>query len=401
MDGGWWPVPLRRPDDGPRPAPRGRRPFADGQRPRPRPGVLRDDRSGRLYQLTWDPYLRVGVHYGLNANRYDLWYPNNLTAIGGLQVTGTPSVVVDGSTTDVFARTSTGDLVEYQSPGIGGSSWSAYDLTVESGGPKVATDPAAFNDATTGEVRVASTELSPSPGHVVVYSPTDVGGRVWAAEDVTKATSTPVVSGGLAAVDGRLRSGALRRRADRRPPRVRRYGLGHDDVVGSSPTSRRRTQGCAADRGHARGGRVGYQALGRRGRRRVMGRPLRVEPGHEGIPLRGHRRLDHRARPGPHDRGDSGRRLLGRTAVHSSARASCVPAPEGTGVYAIPSGKWSQAVKDGWPVLGVTGGLGTTCAPWTGYVTPPKPDEQRARRVRGPGDPGRATCARPGSASGP
>ena len=44
-----------------------------------------------------------------------------------------------------------------------------------------------------------------------------------------------------------------------------------------------------------------------------------------------------------------------------------VPAPEGTGVYAIPWSKWPQALKDGWPILGVTGGLGSQCSPWTSY----------------------------------
>ncbi len=42
------------------------------------------------------------------------------------------------------------------------------------------------------------------------------------------------------------------------------------------------------------------------------------------------------------------------------------PAPNGTGVYAIPSSKWSQAIRDGWPIVTGTGALGTTSAPWIG-----------------------------------
>ena len=44
------------------------------------------------------------------------------------------------------------------------------------------------------------------------------------------------------------------------------------------------------------------------------------------------------------------------------------PPPEGVGVYAIPSAKWTQAVTDGWPILSETGGLGTMGSPWVGWT---------------------------------
>ncbi len=44
------------------------------------------------------------------------------------------------------------------------------------------------------------------------------------------------------------------------------------------------------------------------------------------------------------------------------------PPPQGVGVYAIPSAKWTQAALDGWPILSETGGLGTTSSPWVGWV---------------------------------
>jgi hypothetical protein len=44
------------------------------------------------------------------------------------------------------------------------------------------------------------------------------------------------------------------------------------------------------------------------------------------------------------------------------------PPPEGVGVYAIPSAKWSQAISDGWPIVSETGGLGTQSAPWVGFT---------------------------------
>ena len=44
------------------------------------------------------------------------------------------------------------------------------------------------------------------------------------------------------------------------------------------------------------------------------------------------------------------------------------PPPQGVGVYAIPSAKWTQAISDGWPIISETGGLGTRSAPWVGFT---------------------------------
>ena len=44
------------------------------------------------------------------------------------------------------------------------------------------------------------------------------------------------------------------------------------------------------------------------------------------------------------------------------------PPPQGVGIYAIPSVKWSQAIKDGWPIISETGGLGTMSSPWVGFT---------------------------------
>jgi len=40
------------------------------------------------------------------------------------------------------------------------------------------------------------------------------------------------------------------------------------------------------------------------------------------------------------------------------------PPPTGTGLYAIPQNKNTTALADGWPSIGITGGLGTMSAPW-------------------------------------
>jgi len=44
------------------------------------------------------------------------------------------------------------------------------------------------------------------------------------------------------------------------------------------------------------------------------------------------------------------------------------PPPQGVGVYAIPTAKWSKAISDGWPIISDTGGLGTQSAPWVGFT---------------------------------
>ncbi len=40
------------------------------------------------------------------------------------------------------------------------------------------------------------------------------------------------------------------------------------------------------------------------------------------------------------------------------------PAPTGVGIYDIPYSDLGRVISDGWPILGITGGLGTTSAPW-------------------------------------
>lgn len=44
------------------------------------------------------------------------------------------------------------------------------------------------------------------------------------------------------------------------------------------------------------------------------------------------------------------------------------PPPQGVGVYAIPSTKWTTAITNGWPIISETGGLGTQSAPWVGFT---------------------------------
>ncbi len=45
------------------------------------------------------------------------------------------------------------------------------------------------------------------------------------------------------------------------------------------------------------------------------------------------------------------------------------PPPQGVGLYAIPSKNYASAIGSGWPILSVTGGLGTMQSPWVGFTS--------------------------------
>jgi len=62
----------------------------------------------------------------------------------------------------------------------------------------------------------------------------------------------------------------------------------------------------------------------------------------------------------------AGLTLGGQLTLYAAGLAS--PPPEGVGVYAIPSAKWSSAITSGWPIISETGGLGTRSAPWVGFT---------------------------------
>lgn len=331
-------------------------------------------RSGHLLALTWDPYRRLprGVP---PVGRLDSWTRTDLTALAGPLVTGTPSVVVVNGLTTVFVRSTVGDLLEFADDGARGRPWNAYDLSLIAAGPRLASDPAAFYDPATQQVRIAATELSPTRGDVVVYTPNDFGGRVWTAADVTAATATAPVPGSVAAV---VYGGG--------PTLLAATGAGHLlELVGAD--SGTTTQWAATDvtaatanspaivgspSASVSGNRLAVAAVATWGdlvewNATVPGGPFTVAD----LTVTGT---------------GATRTVAGTPAAVFVAGALSVfaagvklPPPEGTGVYAIPSAKWAQAITDGWRVLGVTGGLGSRCAPWTAMPGPSpseQPDEQ-------------------------
>jgi hypothetical protein len=328
--------------------------------------------SGHLLELTLNPYRRLPFATGASSSLDD-WTRSDLTDAAGPRATGTPSVVVQASVTSVFVRNARGDLLEFASNDKGGHAWNAYDLTAISDGPRVATDPTAFLDPGTNQVRVAASDRP--RGAVVVFSPTDVGGRVWNYQNVSAATHTPTVSGGLASV---VYGGQ---------PVLFAAGASGDLVEYVGQDSGRTTDWATTDVTATTAGSppiAGTPSVAVSGSRLVIaavaaawGDLFEWQSTHEA---------------GPFSATDVSSTGVGPTrtaagtpsAVFASGVLSlfeagnAVPAPEGTGVYSVPYQKWALALKDEWPILGVTGGLGARCAPWTQYPQPasvPEPDE--------------------------
>jgi len=331
-------------------------------------------RSGHLLVLTWNPYRRL-PRMGGAVDRYSRWTRSDLTQLGGPRVAGTPSVVVVGGVTSVFARTATGDLVEYANDAKNGHRWNGYDLSVIASGPRLASDPAAIVDPVTGELRVAATERSPHRGDVVVYTPNDVGGRVWSVADVTQASHSQAGAAGVAAVV----YGAK--------PTLLAAGQTGDLIEYVGTDAGLKTTWVATD-----------LTTSTTGAPQISGTPsASVSGGQLAIAavaaLWGDLFVWSSKSPGgtfsATDVSSSGsgpsRTVAGTPAalfvdgqLSIYAAAVAVPAPKGSGVYSIPYPKWPQAIKDGWPILGVTGGLGSQCAPWTAVPGSPRtvaPDE--------------------------
>ncbi|HUD69129.1 MAG TPA: hypothetical protein VMQ40_02710 [Acidimicrobiales bacterium] len=328
--------------------------------------------SGHLLELTLNPYRRLPFRTGTQLSSLSDWTRSDLTDAAGPRATGTPSVVVQAGVTSVFVRNASGELIEFASDNRGGRVWNAYDLTAISHGPRVATDPTAFFDPGSGQVRVAASDRP--RGAVVVYAPTDVGGRVWNYQNVSAVTHTSTVSGGLAAAvyDGQPilfaagRTGDLTeyvgadagRTTDWATTDVTATTAGSPPIAGTPSVAVSGSRLVIAGIAAAWGDLFEWQST------RETGPFTATDVSSTG--------------QGPaRTAAGTPAAVFVSGALSLFAAGVAVPAPEGTGVYSVPSSKWAQALKDDWPILGVTGGLGARCAPWTQYPQPaskPEPD---------------------------
>jgi len=116
-----------------------------------------------------------------------LWnaYDHSLDAGGGGTITGTPSAVYVTSQTlmHVYVESGNGHLVEYLADHVGGHVWNAYDHTVDAGGSSsIGASPGAIYDTFDGLVHVY---VAATSGNLMEYLPDHLGGHVWNAYDHT------------------------------------------------------------------------------------------------------------------------------------------------------------------------------------------------------------------------
>ncbi len=279
-----------------------------------------------------------------------LWNSYDLTSIAnGPGIGGDATPIVNGTVDRIYARSTSGDLVEYINDSANGQLWNSYDLTQLSSGPQIEGDPNPILTGSTVHVYAASTT-----GNLIEFAGS---GQSWSATDMTATTSGPAVTGrpspvvdanGVIDVFARNTSGALEEFSSNNG-HWSAYNLG-GSVVGDPSAI---TQGSAID--------VFSQ---------VSGGALADFSGSAGSQSYGQTNLSATA-GGPTIGGDPGALLyLGKSIhVYAGGPPPATP-PTGVGLYGlVPGAQTSQAIEDNWPIIGDTGALGTQTAPYTGMNT--------------------------------
>jgi len=288
-----------------------------------------------------------------------LWNSYDLTQLsGGPTLGGDPTPLVTGTVDTIFARTSSGDLVEYVNDGAGGQLWNAYDVTQESSGPSIAGDPNPVYMGSTIHVYAEATS-----GDLVEYANDDVNHRPWNAYDLTQEASgsvtitgrpSPVVNGGSAEIFARGSGGHM-------------VEFANDNAHGRPWSSYDLTQlsngpSVAGDPSAVPWGAATYvfiQANGGDLTRFVQAGSAQTWQRSDLTAISGGTAIG----------GDPGALLYGGASLHVYAGGP-PPAtpPAGVGLYGLdPGAQTSQAIEDDWPIIGDTGALGTQTAPYTGF----------------------------------
>jgi hypothetical protein len=121
-----------------------------------------------------------------------LWNANDRTdGALGLTISGRPAPVLYGSTQQVFMLSATGDLVQYAKDNAGGRAWNAYDLSAAADGPPIAGDPAAVVVNTAAVYVFART----SSGALVEFTNDGTGSKLWNAIDVSAEAGGMAIEG--------------------------------------------------------------------------------------------------------------------------------------------------------------------------------------------------------------
>jgi len=117
---------------------------------------------------------------GLNGrvwNAYDL-----TSATGTGPLSGPPHAITVANRVDVFARSSSGDLVGYRNNGMNGRTWNSYDLSTVAGGTLAPGVPDPIESPSNGQVHVY---VEGANGDLVEYTNDGANGRAWNAYDLS------------------------------------------------------------------------------------------------------------------------------------------------------------------------------------------------------------------------
>ena len=296
------------------------------------------------------------IHLWLDAGT---WSGADLTvATSSPNVTGAPTAVLSEGHIVVVTRTVGGRVLETIDDHLHGGRFSTYNLTALANGPKLSTDLTALdNPDGHGLLHLYGLDRS---GHLVEYVDDDAAGRYWNAYDLTAAAgaSTSLKGDPTAVVwGGRTRIIALSSDAH-----AVMYSANSASGTRSWTTKdlSARTAGTPTLRS-APAAAVAGSALLVAGTTPTKHLVSIVIPGPQ-------------AEPQPQDISQvvpgiptfTGRASVlvhnGRSSVFASALS--LPVAGSVGVYAYPSP--GRALSDGWPIIGVTGALGTCSSPWTG-----------------------------------
>ncbi len=336
----------------------------------------------------------------LHTHRDGPWRPlvaTDLSALAGVPAAqGLPSIEVTGTSALVAVRTRTNHIV------VVPLSWSAgQPVPNVSGAPTDLSQVTHSGAARSDPVLLADTPSSlatiSARGHLEVYSTVSLGSTPWTVQDLTAATAGPVVTGALAGAsngtdefiaaltangDVELLSTALGTFASPPAPFVPSptttttpgatgSGSTTTTVVGATPwTALNVTTNTTA-------------APPLSGQLYLNATPTQVTIAGAAAHWGDLFTLTSTAGTYPWAATDvsvtagSAARTVGPVVTGLpvngvlSLFAAGINSPplQGVGVYAIPSSKWTQAVKNGWPILSETGGLGTTSSPWVGFTS--------------------------------
>jgi hypothetical protein len=135
----------------------------------------------------------------------DPWFASSLTALtastDGARLTGDPSAVAPtGYPIAVYARATTGDLVSFTLTSTHAHPWYYVDITALSHGPQLTGTPTAV-PAPDG-FGLTAVYARTTTGHLVEFTDDDVGYHLWSVRDVSVALGLPAVSASPTALAG-------------------------------------------------------------------------------------------------------------------------------------------------------------------------------------------------------